>query len=60
MLHENINIKLKIGVEDVTEENYQGYKEALKTPYKDAVSIFQLSLFWRLLLKKTHKKSHHN
>lgn len=49
-----------ITMEDVIEENYEEYKEALKTPYKDVVSIFQPSLFWKLLLKKIHKKYHHN
>jgi hypothetical protein len=55
VLHESIiNNEIKLNVEDFTEENQEEYKEDLKTPNKDVISIFQPSLFWRLLLKKNH------
>jgi hypothetical protein len=48
VLHESIfNNEIKFIVEDFTEENHEEYKEDLKTPYKDVISIFQPSLFWR-------------
>ena len=54
-LHESIiNSETKLVVEDFTEENHEEYKEDLKTSYKDVISLFQPSLFWRLLLKKHH------